>query len=761
MILRKDGNMRTQPYYGQMSSIYFFSTPVPRHEDVASIFHLGYNFDAIRSNDQENRVIVGQYGNQFWLDSKRYLKIQFYYHPKAVFNQNKCLEVSSYDYDLINNIFHTPQSYSIQYAIKLPGTSSIRTHGCKESLYCVGGIRILLPLFTLLHSSSSPYFNLLKGLETNTTTSGPPPPPPSSSHPPSSVNSTGPSSFSQSPSPSSLSTSYLSSSSRSLQIQSPSSLSSPLSTTTSMDPLFTVQIFHLLENMLIANQQNQQQMVLFEGFEIIGYLLEFINPKCWNKIIIDSFHNLSYSIMSFEPLYRQFILNIYFNFHIWIYTPFEFQKELIEKISEHMKKEKFYFRNIIGIQKIIDLLRSYYWFTVDHYSLATKPIIHPLTLESLGTRPNYNEIKQIRISLLQLINIIISPMNAPSKLIHPSPSSNDHYPGLKFTELKALVLYLVHCQDAEQGIDILQILLAHLCQLYSNPQQQQQHSSSSSTTSNSKYSQQLNEILEYILSLGGILPFIELLKRRNSLLRVWCLKLIGKLIEIASICKKKEKLIGGYTGGIVSGGGGNHSSSNVSTTSSSSSSSSSSYNYNKIILIKSAMELYPLQEISYFALLEILLECINNREFKNPIHMEKEVLPLIKNGEIIPIIFEKLCTSSQSSLQLKVLQDFVYLLSQSIENRREFLRNPFWQNWLLGILANDSSSSSSSTSATPSMSTTTPSITTSNTTSLTNSSGITSSNPTLNNTNQGEVIKQVVKLFTILFHHLLSEPNGW
>ena len=115
-------------------------------------------------------------------------------------------------------------------------------------------------------------------------------------------------------------------------------------------------------------------------------------------------------------------------------------------------------------------------------------------------------------------------------------------------------------------------------------------------------------------------------------------------------------------------------------------------------------------------LMQVLLESVDILSIKNPLHNEEEEF-IFKNTSVLSAIFELVCTSGQSVLQQKVLQDFVFLLNQSPSNRTSFLRQLHWQNWLFGILANNPS-------------------------------------------NQ-EIFKQVVKILTLLFHHCFHEPNGY
>lgn len=179
------------------------------------------------------------------------------------------------------------------------------------------------------------------------------------------------------------------------------------------------------------------------------------------------------------------------------------------------------------------------------------------------------------------------------------------------------------------------------------------------------------------------MPFIGLLCRPNLMLRIESMKVIARLLQIATP-KQKEKIIEGR----------------------------------ELLLIKKYLQAFPFNEATYFTLLEILLENVNNRGVANPLQNEEGEF-FIRNPEILSVIFEMLCTTtggSLTTLQHKVLQDFVFLLNQA-ENRSVLLRQPYWQNWLLGILANNSA-------------------------------------------NQ-EVLKPVVKILTSLFHHSLAEPNGW
>ena len=95
---------------------------------------------------------------------------------------------------------------------------------------------------------------------------------------------------------------------------------------------------------------------------------------------------------------------------------------------------------LITVQKLVDTVRTYYWFTAEPCSLATQPIVNPTTFETLGIRPDHATIKKIRVAILQLTRAM----------------TLDEY---TFDEIKGFVYYLEDCQDPEQGTDVLQMLL--------------------------------------------------------------------------------------------------------------------------------------------------------------------------------------------------------------------------------------------------------------------------------------------------------------
>lgn len=540
------------------------------------------------------KIITGHNGPQFLLDGKRFLRIMCAYSPLAVYGrfEEKAVDTSltgcnnEYAGNKDSNLVVTRQLLVRRDARLLQGTKAVRRMDIRAAIAASGGIRILLPLFQHLHQPLI------------------------------------------------------------LQMMSVMILDETESPT--VDPTFTMQVFSLLE-MLLQDMVNQDQMIATDGFQMIGYLLERVNPQCLTKETVSHLEKLSVVVSTCEPLFRQLFLHIFLNFRILIYAELTTQKEVLAIVARHVKKQPQYFRSLITIQSLMDVLRKFYWFTPEeNISQAKEPIVNRQSMDVLGRRPEYSGVKQLRVMLLQIVKLLAVDG------------------GFSLDETQALLLYLLHCQDAEQGIDVLQLLLAIL-----------------SIPAAAKRAK--NNIADHLFELGGLVPFISLLKRGNLLVRVCSLKIIGKLLQLSQ-SKRKERLLSS----------------------------------NRLLSIKQYLEPFIFNDSTYYSLMEVMLERVSDRAVKNPLSDQEDTDFVIKNPEMLSIVFELLCTSGQTALQERVLQDFVFLLNHSPVNRDAFLSQSHWQNWLFGILAN-------------------------------------------NNSNDGnrDVFQKVVRILTMLFQHSLNQPNGW
>lgn len=201
VIMKEKGSIPLQPFYGQMGGFIIFNGPFSKHEDVVSVNLLGPNLTP-SLDVEDGKLISGIQNGVFMLDGKRHIKILYSFSPKAVLNDMISLETSNLEVKKLAKLQE--------------GTFAVRTHGIKETLYCIGGIRVLLPMFRTL---DQPIISELLNLNLDSENAS------------------------------------------------------------KVDPIFALQVFSLLENMLQNNPQNQEQMVLANGFHVIGYHLLLPPPS--------------------------------------------------------------------------------------------------------------------------------------------------------------------------------------------------------------------------------------------------------------------------------------------------------------------------------------------------------------------------------------------------------------------------------------------------------------------------------------------------
>jgi len=230
-------------------------------------------------------------------------------------------------------------------------------------------------------------------------------------------------------------------------------------------------------------------------------------------------------------------------------------------------------------------------------------------------------------------------------------------------EVKSILHYLEDSEiDKDNGVEILQILFAMLTNM-SAPKKP------SSTTGSDKTTAPAETILDHLAAFGGCVRFVALLESLSS-----------------------------SSGGVGTMGN----------------------NWSVLKIAKQHLQTFPFSETMYYALLEMLLELPTSTS-ANPLeHLDE---PTIRNPATLLIIFELLCApGTPVALQLRILKDIVQLLHIA-DNRAHFLHQPYWQNWLLAILASNSSNSRSAS--------------------------------------ERAIMKLVVELFMLLFHHTLHQASGW
>ena len=324
----------------------------------------------------------------------------------------------------------------------------------------------------------------------------------------------------------------------------------------SVDPNLILQAFALLGDMLFLSETNQKEMVRCHGFEVIGYLLEQSSPSHITSEFIVTLEDLTHKIQGYLPLEETFWQCIICRWSIWIYSDPKVQWELLKLLDQSIKNSPKQFRKTLGIQRLLDGLFFYYWYTTidnvnskhhsnnnnnnnnnnnsnnvnfDSQSVSSSSslsynyylhcrkneIFHPVTKKLIGRRPNKEELVSLRKFFFSSMGYMLQN-------------------GISEHETRAILSALYDTNDILQIVELLDFIYTLL---------------------------QIDKIPHFsqnIQNMGGTTLFFKLLYHdhddivQRSLLIVCILIKINNINNIVSNPNTTITL----TGGVVVGGGG-------------------------------------------------------------------------------------------------------------------------------------------------------------------------------------------------------------
>lgn len=101
-------------------------------------------------------------------------------------------------------------------------------------------------------------------------------------------------------------------------------------------------------------------------------------------------------------LVKEALVKLYFNPHIWIFTPLSVHRELYVSLIKYFNNDGSLLRSVCGLPRVLDMLRHFYWDKPKRKALGTKPLLHPVTKAVIGERPNRSGISELRQLVLVL-----------------------------------------------------------------------------------------------------------------------------------------------------------------------------------------------------------------------------------------------------------------------------------------------------------------------------------------------------------------------
>lgn len=213
-------------------------------------------------------------------------------------------------------------------------------------------------------------------------------------------------------------------------------------------------------------------------FSLLGYIFSSDNfrHELWTESALNELFGLLSVTGRHDQIRRRSLEEILFNFSIWVHTSTKIQSLVIAHIAEKIKAEPLYFRERLGVQGILDIARTYYWFSKEagYKSYGES--------QALPTR----DVVRMRMQLLKLLPLLTGG-------------------NFTQTEVRTIVIYIIDCEDDAQCIDLMQLLVSFAG--YRN-----------------------KSVLGALLEIDSMV-WLPILARQNDTLRAWTLKLVCYILQ--------------------------------------------------------------------------------------------------------------------------------------------------------------------------------------------------------------------------------------
>eukprot|EP00794_Sanderia_malayensis_P007274 gene7274-8085_t len=379
-------------------------------------------------------------------------------------------------------------------------------------------------------------------------------------------------------------------------------------------------LLSLIYDLLRGSAMCQQQFSQSQGFLIIGHILEKSSECHLTEEVVDILLGLARYLMSTPSasgLLGSLLDHILLNPTLWIKTPLSLQANLLSLFATGYVgglDYAGYIRKEVGVPRLMQMLRKYYSLSSSSANQAT-----------VGS--SKEEIMSLRAFMILLIKQMIIKGN-----------------GIENEELRSMLVYLTIEDDEENYIDVLQLLLATMCEMPET-------------------------IVQCFDNLEGFrILFLKLLCSETELVRVYCLKIIGAYIKNLTLPRKVELV----------------------------------EKYGFISMIRVKLLQYDLTIMTYNALFEVLTARVTKHVITTR-HAEPDSTVIVYHPTILPVIVDLVLYDREKMRRkhlnkataehnkeayeiIKVfLSDLVLLLNHSKDNRRLMLQLMCWQDWLFSL----------------------------------------------------------------------------
>ena len=347
-------------------------------------------------------------------------------------------------------------------------------------------------------------------------------------------------------------------------------------------------ILSLISEMLKQSRTNQEVIVQSDGFFSLAIILEeWTSNKHLNSTTLKALQGmLECSFSPTSEFIKQVYLNIFFNFQLWQAAIWDIQKEVILFLRDIVIKNPTYFNEVIGLQHVMDILRFRYWYQETPGSTYERHVL----LDDV-------QIKILRHDLYDIVNAMIGN-------------------SMKEKDLNVLLKFLLDCKDDRQILELLTNLLVFL-------------------------DAEFKDLLKLLSIESFYYPLLTLLHCENKNIRLFTLKLFGKILEGCSGYEKMDP--------------------------------------NIFSVIEHYLMIFDFDKEIYTALMEIITNNISYKVLSSISNLNSTILTC---PPLLPVIFNLV----KGEVLEMALIDLRILLKSSKSNVVSFSKLKFWQLWVLKLL---------------------------------------------------------------------------
>lgn len=451
-------------FSGQMGSIYLFGDALTGTH-VSALYRLGADYRGNFRDSNDSTAPLSAEERRALFDGSLTSSVRFAYHARACVlrkyaggsgaNETMCVDKSPGE---LTPFFVGPSPD----ARLLVGSQAIITHRLYEALECMDGVTALLPLFSQIDHAVVPARTAdrsdVADRTSETSVRGP--------------DEAGAAVADPAASASTAIAATVAASTRPADAESrsgpapeanrePSVISVPADQF-SIDEEFSRALMQLISDLVRHSVRVQQQMEQTRGFVVIASVLAQSSVRHMSdrmlQLILDMAEYLrreARDSAQHHPaalaLLRDIMEHILFNAPLWIYAPVSVQMSLLSSLATDYVHDcaALDLRSLVGVPRILDMLRYYYWMREDVHARCAEPAVHPRTRAVIALRPSRRDMASLRTFLLLIIKQYMTR--------EALPAARD--------EVRALMAYLYLSNTVEEHIlDALGLLLALSCE---------------------------------------------------------------------------------------------------------------------------------------------------------------------------------------------------------------------------------------------------------------------------------------------------------